>query len=198
MWGTFMTRNQQFLLTISCLLFSVQLAVATPVINTQYDYYSVYVRSAPRLLSALNYASPIKENGRVFHGHTEANIGWKFRWKETYGKCQISSATTTLSVKMTLPKLAHDATDPNLKQLWSAWYPGLLKHEQGHADHAIEAANKIDKAIRNLPAETSCRSLERKAHAVGNDLVEKLMAQDREYDRVTDHGRKNSVSLSRL
>ncbi|NTV14747.1 MAG: DUF922 domain-containing Zn-dependent protease [Desulfobulbaceae bacterium] len=50
--------------------------------------YQVQAANNQSLLAALNAASPIREDGEVFHGYTEWNITWRFVWRHgSNGAC---------------------------------------------------------------------------------------------------------------
>ena len=50
--------------------------IAEPIIEQDTTYYKVKVSSKDKLLESVNHASPIRENGKVFHGYTRFDIRW--------------------------------------------------------------------------------------------------------------------------
>jgi len=169
---------------------------ADPLIDINYKYYSVNTTSEVDLLSDLNNASPIKENGKIFHAHTDTHISWNFWWKKDYGECTIDRVSTKVKITYTLPKLSNKYKSRNLLLIWNKWYPALIKHEKKHASHAIEIANIIERSIKSLPFKSSCKELENIANSTGNKLIKKLNKLDIEYDKKTGHGKTEGANLS--
>ncbi len=170
--------------------------IADPAINTTYKYYLINTKTSAQLMSDLNHASPIKENGEIFHGHTDSNIRWKFSWQSKHGKCRISKVNTYVDITYTLPKRIHKTTDRDLQKIWDEWFPALLAHEKNHATHAINTATKIEQTIKNLTPYSNCKDLELAANKKGNILIKALNKLDKEYDKKTDHGQTEGAKLT--
>lgn len=168
---------------------------AEPAINEEYVYYSVKPSSIENLLQALNHASPIRESGELFHGHTDSYVKWNFWWNESEGKCAINRVTTEVKLKYTLPKLVTNNPNQALKSVWSKWYPALVKHEKGHGSFAIDAARRVESAIERLPAFNGCDVLSNEANSAGHRVLDKLKKRDAEYDKRTRHGETQGASL---
>jgi len=169
---------------------------AEPAINTNYQYYSINTTSVSQLFSDLNRASPIKENGEIFHGHTNTDINWEFRWETTNEKCRISAVSTNVQITHILPKLANKNKNRELQKVWNKWYPALVKHEKNHARNAIKIAKEIEYSIRNISSQSSCLVLEKLSNDTGDRLIKKLDKLNKNYDDKTDHGRKEGAILS--
>ena len=183
-----------------CLLFcfetvNANIANTEPIIYTQYKYYEINTGMASQLLSNLNSASPVKQDGKTFHGYTEYLIKWNFYWKTTNGKCQISKVSTKVNLTITLPKMVNKNAENKLKLIWSKWYPALVMHENGHAKLAVKIAREIETSIKRLPAYSNCNDLESLANATGYKLMEKLKRLNKEYDINTNHGETEGAAL---
>ena len=169
------------------------LAIAEPVIKQEYAYYSVSADSKETLLASLNSASPIRENGEVFHGYTKYNIDWHFTWKNQVKRCQLDEITTTLQLNYTMPKL--DSTNQEVQTVWSNWYPHLNTHEQGHGALAIIIAAKIDEGLHKMGARRDCKRLEDDANQLAYQLIAELNDASELYDEKTNHGETQKAWL---
>jgi len=59
-----------------------------------YSYYIATAVPGESLQSILKAASPIREDGRLFYGHTDWHVQWKMWWsQEPNGQCKISKVT---------------------------------------------------------------------------------------------------------
>lgn len=149
--------------------------------------YEVRQASGTSLLHALNSASPVRRHGRTFHGNTAWEIRWNFRRNESAsGLCAITSVTTTLSIRMTLPRLTSGT--PEGAAEFARYLPALRAHEDGHATIARKAAHEIDQAIARLPPKTSCQTLENEANHTGRQLLDTARQRGIDYDTSTKHG----------
>jgi predicted secreted Zn-dependent protease len=170
------------------------LANATPVVNEKYIYYDVGSTTKKELINALNSASPIRKNGKVFYGHTDSQINWNFWWNESANACQINKVKVTVDITFTLPRLNNTSKD--VSSVWNKWYPKLVEHENGHKNYALEIANQVKLAISELPAHVHCESLEIEANNVGHKLMAELKALNKKYDRNTNHGETEGAWLN--
>lgn len=174
------------------------LAKAEPVVNIHYKYYWIYPKNKRDLGNALDKQSPIIFNGKKYRGYTQWQVNWRYRWWETANSCQITSAQTTLTVTYTLPQIAKNhPVDRETQQTFNRYGQALYQHEQNHKNSGLYAAREIEKTLLNLPAFPLCSQLETRANQLGQRVIEKYRQRDREYDRQTDHGRREGVLLER-
>ena len=155
--------------------------------------YTVYPKRGQSLRQALDDVTPIREDGKIFHGHTRWNHRWSFRWwREANGRCRITSNTTTLDLVITLPELG-SGSGP-MQQRFQRFRAALHAHELGHARIAREAAERVDRAILDLPEMASCTALEAAANRVAKDLLADSGRDQKRFDRETEHGRRDGAS----
>jgi len=169
--------------------------VAEPVVNTSYQYYTASAKHASELRAALNQASPVHEDGRAFHGHTKWHVNWHFHWYQRGSSCDMTSVTTDVSVDYTLPQFLPAAgADADVQQRFDDYYRALFTHEQGHAQHGIDAAREVERSLMQMSAE-SCNTLNDDANRRAHAILDKFSKKDVDYDRDTDHGRLQGAVL---
>ncbi len=155
--------------------------------------YTAYPGRGQTLRQALDNATPIREDGKKFHGHTVWNIRWKFDWwEEGDGRCRITDSETTLTLEITMPELAGGGSA--MQQRFAHFRSALHVHEQGHADRARDAAREIDDTLLALPEMDSCDALENEANASARRVLAALKRQQKRYDADTGHGRSQGAS----
>jgi predicted secreted Zn-dependent protease len=162
----------------------------------RYTHYPV--RSGPglSLAQSINAASPIREHGRVFHGRTDWNIHWNYKWSPTpHGGCRITQVSTRVEATIKLPQL--DSATPAQRERFASYLEALRRHELGHFDIARQAANSIDKQIAALPESGNCRALESAANAGGERTLNEYRQREVEYDASTQHGKTQGAWLDR-
>jgi len=124
--------QHQFMRT---LLMTICVAMALPLkadVNEslEYTYYIANADPSRSLLGILDSSTPIREDGKSFHGYTYWHVKWHFRWFEKPdGRCKITSVTTELSCDIQLPKLL-GATSKQRDQ-FDRYLSALRTHESG-------------------------------------------------------------------
>jgi predicted secreted Zn-dependent protease len=159
------------------------------------ERYAVRVQAPQTLQQALNATSPIRENGRVYYGHTQWWVSWTFHWhQQPSGRCAITNVSVEVKTRMQLPELlAAPAAD---RARFERFLPRLRLHEEGHRDHGLAAAAEVDRRLATLPEMASCAQLEATANAAGQSVIDGYAARDRQYDAATEHGKTQGAWLT--
>jgi len=177
----------RLLLSIAAL--GAPLAFAAVVEEEKANHYDVMGTSEAELRGDMRAKGPASENGRRFDGYTRWNVHWNFRYDTRGRACQITSVQTRLQTTITLPRWANEAQgSAALRQKWASYLTALTAHEQGHRRIGLDAAHEIDRTIAALPPESDCDALGRRANAVANQILERHLQRERDYDRDTAHG----------
>ncbi|MBT1062336.1 DUF922 domain-containing protein [Bowmanella sp. Y26] len=177
----------------SALLFLPLFCAADAKVIENYRYYNVSATEKGRLLDALNKASPIREDGETFHGHTKYHIGWQYWWDKREKHCALTKVEITLTLTYTMPKLA-SASD-EVKQVWDAWYPNLALHEERHGKLAKDTAALMDQKLNAIGPRDNCRALEKDVNKQANALMAELKKANKHYDNQTNHGETEGAWL---
>ena len=184
---------RKLLLLLSCLILAPTSSAAVVETLEYVDY--IAIANPPRsLLSTLNAASPLRENGQVLHGQTDWHVTWNFRWFEgPDGRCRITTVTTALTGRITLPRLV-GATSTQRGQ-FDRYLSALRVHELGHYGFGEEAAAEIDREILSLPEMSSCKTLESAASDLRDRMLNEYQEREIRYDAATAHGRSQGTWL---
>jgi predicted secreted Zn-dependent protease len=159
-----------------------------------YEFYDVAANPRQRLTTLLNSASPFKEGGKTFHGHTKWNINWSFSLnRNASGECKLGATKITLNAKITLPRLVGDS--PEQQTQMERYLIPLRQHELGHYQIAQEAANAVRQKLASLPGKASCSDMGKAANEAGKETVNVYDEKNRTYDIETDHGKSQGARL---
>ncbi|QMV64561.1 DUF922 domain-containing protein [Pseudomonas berkeleyensis] len=162
--------------------------------HLQKQYYDLQVASGQSLSRALDQASPIHENGQVFHAYTRWKVQWNFWWREQRdGRCQIDLTRTLLNASITLPRLG--GGDAQQRQRFEQYLSALREHELGHYRIGQAAAAEIDAALLATPEYPSCAELQQQANQRANAILQRYAEQEWQYDQQTGHGRSQGAWL---
>lgn len=167
------------------------IASSEPIVKISQKYYSVSGANIAEIRRSLNYRSPIIDKGQKYDARTLWYIKarWKYRVNRQNGMCVMTGIQTFLDVKYTMPKLVNiRITTKNVLQRWRFYVRALFRHEQGHKEYGVRAANEIEIRIMTLPASRNCQVLSSNANRVIRSVMKKYKYLEREYDRVTNHG----------
>ena len=138
-----------------------------------------------------------KDGPRNFWAYTDWAISWSHATEaDSSGVCKLKDSLVSATIQLTLPRWANapDASDAR-RQSWDAMIAALRKHEQGHANNGIRAANAVAASISVVPAQTTCEALEELIDETSKDVVKGYRKADKDYDRVTGHGDKTIPEL---
>ena len=173
---------------------SAQSTHATVTENLAYRFYDVHFIVGQSIAAAIFAASPIRDGGRTFHGYTKWHLSWRFTWRDNNATCTINKVNTAVTASITLPNFI--SPPANAKKVLDDYLIALRQHELGHFELAKDAAERIDTAIRTLPAMASCKLLESAANALGNRILEGVQRKEKQYDADTQHGKTQGAWLS--
>ncbi|MDQ5987046.1 MAG: hypothetical protein CSYNP_02782 [Syntrophus sp. SKADARSKE-3] len=162
---------------------------AAPHISVTEKYYSIHGRTPNELRSQLNKYGVKTDKGEHHDAVTRWYVKWRFGVSLKGGRCVIRDVKTSADVIYMMPRWADEAKAPQeLRNQWHRYLRALKKHEDGHRDIGVSAAAEIEHVIGTLGPEVNCRSLEGKANALGESILEKFRRKEWTYDIITGHG----------
>jgi predicted secreted Zn-dependent protease len=182
------------LTTISLLLSQSTLSIATVTETLKFQTYDVKISPKQSLYNAINQASPIRQDGRIFQGLTNWMVYPNPRWQsDSSGQCRITTTTTQLTSTILLPKLVGGTATQ--RQQFARFLPLLRKHELNHHAFGKQAAIAIDRSLSNLPIAPDCSTLDRRVRSSVSQILTTSQARDKAYDVKTNHGQTEGVFL---
>lgn len=170
--------------------------MAEPQVETRYRYYPVAVDRLASMQAAVEAASPVRRDGKAYHGFTDSQVRWNWWWAMDADGCRISRVASRVSIVYTLPRLLTDSRNFRIRGVWSEWFWALKAHELKHGDHAIAVAREGEAQILAIPPAADCAEVDREASRIAGAWVEELRHRDAEYDRLTDHGERERGAIS--
>lgn len=184
----------RILLCLFPLLFAAVPAAAEVVQSLEVKTYDVPYRADMSLRKAIRSASPIRHGGKIFHGFTRWHVNWQLWWNDTPdGRCAIHKTQIRVAGVITLPVLQSGPDD--VRQTFDRYVTALRRHEMGHYQFALDAAQQIDRQILALPPQDTCTLLESTANGIGRRILDEAIREEIEYDRRTRHGQTEGVTL---
>lgn len=172
---------------LSC--FSAVSVHARPSISVKHSFYSVSGNTSRDLRAQMNKAGPGAESILGGDARTKWEVKWSYGLVQIPGGCRINNATTSVHVTYVMPRWTNPADgSPELRAKWDKFVKALQKHEDGHKDHGIHAAQEIEAEITRLRPLRSCADMQRAVNTTANRILEKYRKEDQYYDVFTIHG----------
>jgi predicted secreted Zn-dependent protease len=171
-------------------------AAGEPLVRMHTSYYYIDGPSATVLAAQLDNNGPVGADGSHHAGRTRWDIQWKLRSQQQGTLCSMKEAAVAVGIAQTLPRWrGEDKGAPGLKALWTRFFDALQRHEDVHKQHGMKAGKEIEAAMLAVKPAGNCEDLESAANVRAQEIVAKYKAMDEAYDRKTDHGRRDGVTL---
>lgn len=158
------------------------------VVTTKTKYYSVEGKHRSDITASLKANALHEEDGEIAPAFTTIDIKYQYGWRPIDDRCSIEDVTVKLNLTYTYPKLV-SKPDNNTLLWWDAKIMNFEEHELIHGDIAKKYATMLDKELGKLK-DLNCSTVKEVVKARVNYVMRKMKARQAEYDRVTDHGRK--------
>jgi predicted secreted Zn-dependent protease len=163
--------------------------------DIQHEFYSVVIDDKETLFQAINRASPIRHEGKIFHAHTRWHVDWRAQWHNVKeNNCEITAIQVDLQTVMRLPRLTQGT--PQQHVLFDNYSIQLVNHEVGHHEIGRKAAFAVEKYLLSRPRAKNCLNLQKDIEKNVAAIVKKHSAMDVAYDKKTDHGKKQGAYLA--
>lgn len=166
--------------------------VEGPHVTLRYDYYSVEGGNAESVMKSLHDRGPTAR-GKTYFGLTTSQTGFNFQLVPTESGCRIGTFGVFTEIIVTLPKWdPPHGTPDELENQWERFIQQLTRHEMWHAQASRDGTNETWRAVRAMTGR-SCRELDRNAKAEIARISEAVERRNEDYDRETDHGRRDGI-----
>ncbi len=166
-----------------------------PTIFIEEEYYKVDGNTGKELYRNIFSVSPNKTEGKTYAGRAHWSVTWNYSWKETPELCTISKVKTSVKVKYILPSWSRaHGNSRALGRKWKTYSTALRRHEEGHAEFAIKAANKIVNALKEMGPRYSCSELKHAANWIGEEILNRFKGLNHQYDIDTNHGKTQGAT----
>ena len=174
---------------ISCLFASFN-AFAAPIINRKNSTYNVSGATPREVRSQIDKIGPMHPTEkRRYDGITEWDLSWKYQISRRGKIWIVTSSTVQLDIRVKVPKWVDKKNAPPLAQRqWKIYQSNLVRHEQGHVNIAVRAAQAIDKYIATYGGASSVEHMRTNIDRNAKLILERFRKYDVNYDKSTRHG----------
>jgi predicted secreted Zn-dependent protease len=159
-------------------------------------YYDVQGGNLQELRTSLTAHGPVGKDGARHHGHVDWHVGWNYDYAPRGVGCRIGKLRVDVKATMVLPRWTGLDTAPaSLQQEWARYSQALRVHEDGHAAHADQAAEEIQRRFAAVGGGMRCTQFGEELNRIGQAVLDEYAARDKQYDDTTEHGATQGARL---
>lgn len=161
-------------------------ARAETIIHKSTAYFTIHGKSAADLDRGLARSGPVAGSERSRHpGAAQIRFAGDLGYKAAPGRCVVASARIKLTLKIILPKWADRKTaSPSLAILWDTLASDIKRHEERHAEIAVQHARAMEKALLALPPQPTCAKMRDLANRTTDEQIALHDADQQRFDHV--------------
>jgi predicted secreted Zn-dependent protease len=163
----------------------LQIASANPKLDETVEYYEVYGSNARQVRAAIDRLRPRNTGGKQHDALTSWYVRWKYQYVRGERTCTIAAVDTAVEIRTTLPRWADRPPAGFLAEQWDRYLDRLTKHQQGHRQIAVQAAEAIQKGLLALEPASTCEALAASVQLKASGLVDAYGEEEVEYDKRT-------------
>lgn len=161
----------------ACLFFmiaSLTTGASAEVIHSKsYSYFRVAGNSARELDAELSRRGPQVESTGLRHpGATRMKFSGTLTYKDSGQRCEIESVKIELDTRITLPRwTGARKSGSKLRMIWRTLAQDIKRHEEHHAEIALEYARKLERALLTLSPRSNCARMRKAADATSEKVL---------------------------
>jgi predicted secreted Zn-dependent protease len=144
-------------------------------------------KTKDELIQSLNANAP-SLNGAKYRAITTWQMTYKPKIKLIKGKYVLENYTIEYKSNMTLPRLSNNVTTA-LRVQWDLYVLCLTRHEQGHRDLILAAANFINGEFSKIEPQEDELALKTNIENIMNLILAGFKTVESNYDKSTQNGR---------
>jgi predicted secreted Zn-dependent protease len=165
-------------------------------VRETYDTYDVHGTSIAELRAGLRRNGIRMNDGSTYDALTSWVVRWEYDYDRTINTCSVDDFRAVVDVTIRYPRwISDDDTPLPLTDTWDDYLHSLIRHEQGHRDIAVAAADALTRSVSALSPAATCADLDRTVEALGRSFMKRLSREQVAYDTATDHGAMQGAVL---
>jgi predicted secreted Zn-dependent protease len=160
-------------------------ATARVILHKSYSSFAIHGHTAADLDRGFARFGPKTSNMARHPGATRIGFSGNLTYQKSAKSCRISKADVILTIKIILPRWTNRShATAGLALLWDTLSSDIRRHEERHAEIALEHARRLDRKLISLSPESNCKTMETKAGRVTDSEIAAHDEDQRRFDRV--------------
>ena len=183
------------LAAMACSILLVAPALADVVTSVRTEYYQVDGTNPRTIYDNLKNHSPLNTGTETYQAHTQTQLRFKYKIRQTGSQCQIEDVVIYLDLIYLYPRLTH-SVDWETRKWWKKFYGQLEEHELIHGEISTRAVHKLDDVLKNL-GPGPCSGYKEIVQQRINTITTRMKQDQVEYDKLVEHGLKQERNMGR-
>jgi len=165
-------------------------------VSERYQTYDIDGTTCDQLRCQMRNHGTKWGDGETYAAETTWDIHYNFDVAFEQGRCSVKSVKTDVDIIYHLPHRVAFNGDAELASRWDDYLDHLKRHEFGHKELAVKAAEEINEILSSLGSFDSQSALEREASRRTEEKFRSMAQAQVQYDDATRHGEKQGAILS--
>ncbi|HBF29304.1 DUF922 domain-containing protein [Rhizobium sp.] len=169
---------------IPCL--PVQNASAETIVRKSIRYFPIHGNTAAELDHQLETKGPHTGTSGLRHpGATKIRFGGTMNYLKRPNSCAIDNIKVTVSITITLPSWKNRSkTNAELNMIWDTLAADIKRHEERHAEIAVQHARDLDKRLKALTTTKNCDVMADKVSELTDTVTQEHEDDQLRFDRI--------------
>ncbi|MBB4953404.1 putative secreted Zn-dependent protease [Agrobacterium vitis] len=161
-------------------------AHAETIMRKSIRYFTISGKTAAELDRQLETKGPHTSTTGARHpGATKIRFGGTMDYVQQAGRCKIGNIKVTLDITIIMPRWKNRAhTNPELALIWDTLAADIKRHEERHAEIALQHARDLDRRLKAMPSASSCQTLAQKVSDLTDKVTDEHDADQIRFDRI--------------
>ena len=168
---------------VLCAATSAPVKAAT-IVRKTISHFAISGTTAAELDKQLATRGPKVEGMERHPGATQIKFSGTVTYSNTGNQCSVSKARVIVNIGITLPRWTdRRRAAPNLVFLWDTLFSDIRRHEERHAEIAVNHARIMEKRLLALAPRRNCEDLAAKVSDTTDDEIALHDTDQERFDR---------------
>lgn len=165
---------------------SAHQASAETIVRKTTRYFPIHGRTAAELDHQLETKGPHTSGAGTRHpGATKIRFGGTMNYLKSPGSCKIDNIKVTLNITIIMPTWKNRSrTNAGLNLIWDTLASDIKRHEERHAEIAVQHARDLDRRLKALTPTSTCEEMADKVSALTDTVTDEHDADQLRFDRI--------------
>lgn len=167
-------------------VFVAQSASAETIVRKSIHHFTIGGKTAAELDHQLETKGPHTQTTGARHpGATKIRFGGTMDYVKKSGSCKIGNTKVTLAITIIVPHWKNrNSTNSELALIWDTLSADIKRHEDRHAEIAVQHARDLDRRLKALPPASNCEVLAEKVSDLTDEVTREHDADQIRFDRI--------------
>jgi len=181
-------RQTIWLILAATLILFASPALAEVILTEKIDYYPIDAIGKKEITKKLRKKAPYKSGKDYYPAYTQTDIKYEYSWGKRGTRCAVKKVKVLLTLTYVYPRLAR-AQSKTVQKWWDAKIKRFVVHENIHGNISKRSAHELDRKLRSLN-DLNCSNAKNVIASRAKFIIRAMKKEQKEYDRITQHGIK--------